>query len=220
MTKQNKDGWIRHRGGKCPVDVGVKVDIRTRNGERWERQDPEKNCDWAHNKGDYNIVAYRVCEPVARVQTCEPHESLAGGNITLGGLPLASFEGSGVSINDPRYMRDRITQIDFDIKFEQERHSSNMACMDQERADLVAKLAAEGFALIAPVVVPVEDMSDWRNWKVGDVVSVSRNPDHVSPGNYKVLSIEHHDYDGVFPVKTISGWPRISSTKFHSRPTN
>lgn len=222
MTKQNKDGWIRHRGGKCPVEVGVKVDIRTRNGERWERQDPEKNCEWAHDKGDYNIVAYRVCEPVARVQTCEPHESLAGGNITLGGLPLASFEGSGVSINDPRYMRDRITQIDFDIKFEQERHISSMACMDQERTDLVAKLAAEGFALIAPVVVPVEDMSDWRNWSAGDLLRCVDGGSGVETGQiyqYTGRNETGQDYVVIWVESNEKGC-FASRFKFHSRPPN
>jgi hypothetical protein len=159
MTKQTKDGWIRHRGGKCPVEAGTMVDVRYRDGVEHFKTAAIESADcedenWIHeaNKASHlatcDIMAYRVCEPV--VSEARPVESLSLS-------PECQIVGRSVRV-DPLQWRDRITQIDFDIKFEQERHSSNMACMDQERADLVAKLAAEGFALIAAAVEPDEWM--------------------------------------------------------------
>jgi len=70
----------------------------------------------------------------------------------------------------PIQWRDRIREIDATIE-----------AMTAERAELVRKLAGEGFSLIAIAVDPVEDMSDWRNWKVGDnIVCVSIEGKHCS----------------------------------------
>lgn len=226
MTKQTKDGWIRHRGGKCPVDAGAMVDVRYRDGvEHFKTSAIESpDCEeenWIHeaNKSSVlascDIMAYRVCEHVVDRAQVDP-AALA---------EIASINVAHYSEN-PIQWRDRITQIDADIKFEEERHCSNMACMDQERAELVAKLAAEGFALIAAVVEPVEpveDMSDWRNWKAGDLVD-----DQNDAGGYgkppAVRTINRIDScDSSCPVKAGGLWytaRECKSLSWHSRPTN
>lgn len=214
----NKDGWIRHRGGKCPVEAGVRVDYRMRSSETWA--DVAGDLRWEQSGNEYDIMAYRACDP--SVSEARPVESLSLS-------PECQIAGRSVRV-DPLQWRDRITQIDADIKFEQERHGSNMACMDQERADLVAKLAAEGFALIAAVVVPVEDMNDCLNWVVGDRIEVIGNgfDDRHIGEMLTVDSLDHDDIDqpvGVMGDDGTHSWPMFSDDhfsciKFHSRPTN
>jgi hypothetical protein len=73
-------------------------------------------------------------------------------------------------------------QIDGPIKWRDEVTELN-AYIDKftrERDALIELLASEGFALIPPVAsvmseFDVADMSDWLNWKVGDIVEVIAN---------------------------------------------
>jgi len=212
--KQTKDGWIRHHGGKCPVsDGGLKIEVRLRDGTCGIEK--ASFYSWSHDCGLGDIMAYRVCEPVVEPVQIVEHE------------PACEIYNAQAIEHGPLQWRDRITQIDADIKFEQERHISNMACMDQERADLVANLAAEGFALIAPVVEPAEDMSDWRNWKAGDLLEriSDAHPNVYTPGN--IYAILH--FDDRLPCVNDNYGPasycqimlhELEMFKFHSRPTN
>jgi hypothetical protein len=113
-------------------------------------------------------------------------------------------------------MRDRIREIDATIE-----------AMTAERAELVSKLAGEGFALIAVAAEPVEDMSDWRNWKAGDILSVLDIDGEYHGfdvgGNVKMLT---HDTNRGKPApycESLSGltkgWVMAENLKFHSRPT-
>lgn len=56
--KANKHGWIRHRGGKMPVDGEVLVTIRQRNSAL--RQQAAEDCQWKHVGGSYDVMAYAV----------------------------------------------------------------------------------------------------------------------------------------------------------------
>ena len=47
---------------------------------------------------------------------------------------------------------------------------SLIAELEEERLSLVQGLEAEGFALINAKREPAEDMTDWRNWKAGDLI--------------------------------------------------
>lgn len=113
---------------------------------------------------------------------------------------------------DPRHNRDRIREIDATIE-----------AMTAERAELVSKLAGEGFALIVPAAEPVEDMGDWRNWKVGDLIESLGDSGGYSLGN--TYTVKGFDYDrDVVHTKTdergskTNGW-RHYMFKFHSRPS-
>ena len=209
MTKQTKDGWIRHRGGDHAVRPDAMIEYRCRSGNIYKSN--AGSLRWGH-EGDFgDIMSYRVCEPVvdrAQVDTAALAE-------------IASINVAHYSEN-PLQWRDRITQIDADIKFEEERHCSNMACMDQERADLVSKLAAEGFALIAPVVAPGEDMGDWRNWKAGDLLECIDGGSGVETGQiYQYTGRNEGDEDPVVIwVESNKKGCFATRFKFHSRPTN
>lgn len=64
--KASKDGWIRHRGGKCPVEAGAKVEVRHRNGVIKNIVDLDiDNVDetWLHVGDKDDIMAYRIHKP-------------------------------------------------------------------------------------------------------------------------------------------------------------
>lgn len=127
----------------------------------------------------------------------------------------------------PLQWRDRIAEID-----------STSLALTTERADLVQKLASEGFALIGRInelltdaMQAHEDMSDWRNWKAGDqLTTVLENSCNIQIGGIVTLrSIEDPEYDGSMPVSVFYGdewnWPEAQDEsgacvfKFHSRPS-
>ena len=83
----------------------------------------------------------------------------------------------------PLQWRDRIFELDAEQKAADDAHKAATEARDAERADLVAKLKAEGFALIqsdepngavesAQQEIAQQDMSDPANWKVGDLIEV------------------------------------------------
>ena len=193
MSK-NAEGWIRHRGGKCPVDAGVKVDYRMRDGEIDCFGRDAGRLQWSHEPADGDIMAYRLHKPVEQVEACskpDPRDS-------------AKRDSDYVC-----WMRDRITEVD-----------ATTQALTAERADLVQKLASEGFALIGRVVEPVED---YGNIQIGDLVSV------ISIGGFSdctglsvgdIVEVTSVDNDG--SLKTVPGgsWGSIGyNYKFHSRPS-
>jgi len=91
-------------------------------------------------------------------------------------------DGSGLLAGytrNPFAIRDRIREIDASIE-----------AMTAERAELVSKLAGEGFALIAVAAEPVEDMSDWRNWKAGDLLRMENEDEWCGVSNGRLYKLE------------------------------
>lgn len=204
MSK-NADGWIRHRGGKCPVEAGVMVDVRNRSGDIYTGR---VDCDsvswhWSHDQHGGDIMAYRLHKPAEQVEACskpDPRDS-------------AKRDSDYVC-----WMRDRITEIDIEVQ-----------ARTVERAELVQKLASEGFALIGRVVEPVEDMSDWRNWKVGDLLEMVKAGEWEEMTNGKLYKFAVPENRDNFAVIDDDGELRSFSIglnnsvscdfKWHSRPS-
>lgn len=200
--KKSAEGWIWHRGGKCPVEKGVRVDVRFRDGEismnqpALEKGNPSEPWahDWSHDGVSADIMAYRLHKPVEQVEACskpDPRDS-------------AKRDSDYVC-----WMRDRITEID-----------ATTQALSAERAGLVQKLASEGFALIGRAVEPVED---YGNIQIGDHVSV------IGIGGFSDCTglsvgdiVEVTSVDNDESLKTVSGgsWGSIGyNYKFHSRPS-
>jgi hypothetical protein len=123
-----------------------------------------------------------------------------------------SVIGQGVTGSDPRHNRDRIREID-----------KQLTDLAIERAERVAELAAEGFALISPFPAPSEDMTDWRNWKVGDLVECVKeisSTTGISVGSIYTLTGVSSDsiefYDDEDDCRDRGDTYRF---KFHSRPS-
>lgn len=172
-VKANKDGWIRHRGGKCPVEPGTLVDVRYRDGATQTAKSLDGTYAevWQHSGHRRDIMAYRLHKPERQSAKVGKLEIEVTANTEGVREVIEEMQMQIDQIEGPLQWRDRIHEIDAASKDEEARHCAAMEAFDKERADLVAKLAAEGLALVERVeVAPAEDMSDWRNWRVGDLV--------------------------------------------------
>lgn len=186
MTKPNKDGWIRHRGGKCPVANGTLVDVRYRCGEfnygvpALKLGDAEKvdasYAFWQHaSPNPYDILAYRLHQP-------------------------------------------KMTAEQIRTKFIE--NLAAIAALHKEQAALVQQLRELGFVFVDATSESEEDMSDYRNWKRGDLLEVIKANGRVPVG----AVVQHDDEDGDETPYTKSAhherWSiDVASLKFHSRPT-
>lgn len=221
----NKDGWIRHRGGKCPVDAGTLVDVKYRNGfinlhvpalVEYSKDGSLTDCQasaWGHIQSPHDIMAYRLHKPAEQVVTQqEMTEAFAQAEPQGVFLP-----GKIDQIDGPIKWRDRITEID-----------ATTSALAAERADLVQKLASEGFALIGRIndlltdaAQKHEDMGDPKNWIEGDLIeSVSDDRVDISIGvKYQLVDdcdgrlVRFRDNDGDIRDRPADLY------KFHSRPS-
>lgn len=195
MSK-NSEGWIRHRAGrKCPVEEGVRVDYRMRSkkeayGERAEL------LDWGLDNEcpEIDIMAYRLHKPAEQVEACskpDPRDS-------------AKRDSDYVC-----WMRDRITEID-----------ATTQALTAERADLVQKLAGEGFALIGRVADATACQPDPGRWMIGDSVEcVSSNYSFITVGTvYVITGFDRNMVQFLDDDETEMEYER-ANFKFHSRPS-
>lgn len=69
--KVDADEWIEWNGGmKSPVESGVPVDVKTKDGYDHYDQLLGDAC-WRDNWGDANIISYRLHKPEAKPEFCE-----------------------------------------------------------------------------------------------------------------------------------------------------
>lgn len=231
-VKANRDGWIRHRGGKCPVADDALVEFRMRDGLINEMH--AGGMDWSHDGDHGDVMAYKIVGAVdEHMQDADegrttPIEEVKAKWQEWSGIPQtgdtytidhgdchAVFDSSmetsvGIHFDGPLAWRDRIRAID-----------DMTAAMAQERASLIEKLAAEGFDLVeqnsVQDVAQEEDMGDWR---VGDmIVSVTDSEEDIHIGGVYVLTadkaggrVHFRDDDGDTRTRSASDY------KWHSRP--
>lgn len=118
--KANKDGWIRHRGGKCPVDVGELVDVRMRCKHEEIAVDAF-DLRWEHDGHPEEVMQWRPHK--AEQATTEQSSDVE--------MPAAKY------FDGPLQWRDRVQEI-----------NRQMADLRAEKAGLIIKLSEEGFTLI------------------------------------------------------------------------
>lgn len=201
MAKANKDGWIRHRGGKCPVEKGTLIDVRHRDGEIYEeREAGSLTCsDWTHTKSAGDILAYRICKPEQQKEA-EVKETAK----TLRARYLATFE-------EKKALEVTIAARQNDI-----------AMIEKEQEELRGKVRALGFDFYdAPNVD--KDMKDPKNWIAGDILTIKSNSNgHQFEIEENVLIDGHKNRDGEFQCwhldKSDFWFVDSKDAKFHSRP--
>lgn len=234
MSKPNKYGWIRHRGGKCPVDKEAYISARFRSGETFHG--PAYGLVWDHRGIPSDVMSWKQHVATVKVDG-EPGlgTDAQGNKVEFGFAEQLSGDWKEDLSKDPRVIdmsneplhagyfskemprpqhydedpiawRGRIKEID-----------ATTDALATERADLISKLAAEGFALIEPIAkadsAQVDaDMSDWSNWRVGDKVVF----------NGEITTIKRSEigyYKGSLPWCVEGGvWPLRNQVKWHSSP--
>ena len=74
MNKADKDGWIEWHGGECPVPPDTRVDVKFRDGDKWN-SDPANGVSWNHLDDGRDIIAYRIASPPEQPAPAEPSGS-------------------------------------------------------------------------------------------------------------------------------------------------
>lgn len=210
--KANAEGWIRHRGGKCPVEAGFSVEYRMRDGEIMTQ--PAGSLEWDHFGECGDIMAYRIHKPEEQPETVSEEVMQAGIDAADAGklTPIADVKAR-FTTGGPLQWRDRIHEIDRTVE-----------ALEEERVSLIQRLEGEGFRLIERInelltdaAQAHEDMSDWRNWKVGDIVEI------IESGGWANKKGERHaisQIDGSeMPILANGIWYRAEMLAYHSRPS-
>lgn len=175
--KASADGWIRHRGGKCPVDGNTVVDIRCRNG-RVHEGEPAYQFIWKHSNDIGDAIAYRIHKPTEqkapeiKVTHIENEAGVIHAESVSSSCGPITLDWQEAQDSGPLQWRDRILEIDRTVE-----------ALEEERVSLIQRLEGEGFKLLDQVNAKIaeakqahEDMSDCRNWKAGDVVECIKDP--------------------------------------------
>ncbi|MGH9968302.1 MAG: hypothetical protein ACREBG_10795 [Pyrinomonadaceae bacterium] len=183
--------------------------------EQWEAAKAAKGLEEAIEAHLEELAAYYCC-PVHMLKGQSSGDGMLKFTIP-GAINKVNINMTIGEPFNPLQARDRIHEIDRTVEE-----------LEEERVSLTQKLSAEGFALILPAVQPVEDMSDWRNWKVVDLIEVhdSVKADCDDCGVYVLIRKEDESYDSDMPVKVrpldddedAAFWPEIAGIRFHSRP--
>ena len=218
--KMNKHKWIRHRGGNRRVDDDVFVEVKLRCGD--VQRGEAKDFIWSHHCCDSaaNIMAYRIIEET-KDQEIEEVKKTNFGTLTYkleidateATQRIDSLVAKWGQIVSPFKWRDEIIELE---AYEEE--------FRREREKLIRKLESEGFKLIGHVV-PVYgeqniDMSDWRNWQVGDVFVTDGRCEYYTKGKeYVVESL----VDDAAPINAIDDYGdlfclHMKEVKFIRRP--
>lgn len=207
--KSNKDGWIRHRGGKCPVEAMDAVDVRFRSGVI------KTDCDylsfrWQHTDEPGDIMAWRPHNADNQIEQVVVDNVKAFNDQAE--MPAAKY------FDGPLQWRDRIREIDREQDKAEAVHKAATEARDAERADLVAKLKAEGLALVQ---AQQEDMSNPANWKAGDMVEclcTTEEPEFTAGKLYEIDYMESNWCNVIDDVGDENAL-HPSFFKWHSRPS-
>lgn len=207
MARVGKDGWIKHSGAAaCPAGGKWTIlDIKYRSGSVHCGVDVSQWLpkEWKHTNHQDDIVSWRPSK-------LSGSEKFVIDNVDA----FNSFEMPAAKYFDenPLAWRDRIREIDSEVER-----------LEEERAALVQKLEYEGFALIKEKANPVEDVSDPKNWKLGDMLEIVGNSsDHgFDIGEIVVVSAEFDGYDLRCMHADRRDWwfVRPEDAKWHSRPS-
>lgn len=203
--KADADGWIEWSGGmESPVEAGVPVDVKTKDGNEHYDQLLGDAC-WHDNWDDANIIAYRMHKQEVKPGLCE--------SVTR-------------SIPEPAE-KPTIEQLAADYRNQLEFANRKQAEADDAKADADAALArleragdALGLLIAISKINSVIDDLDWNDWAAGDLVElVNRQGGAAKVGEIGPISkvVGGGDFYVDFPSQT--GYSvGCSDVKFISRP--
>lgn len=199
----NKPKWIRHRGGKCPVDDGTNMEYRLRDGSTINGCHPQF-ANWGHYGVDADIMAYRVIEET-KDQEIEEVKDTNLDTLTYkleiyateATKEIDSLVAKWGQIESPLKWRDAIIHCQAIIEDCEREIERNVNLLDAEGL-MMQKDSKKAMQHYQTDI----DMSDWRNWQAYDIVRVVISNDESLPiGNeYVVKEIESSECDDGMPV--------------------
>ena len=199
--KDDADGWIEWKGGmKSPVESGVPVDVKTKDGNEHYDQLLGDTC-WHNNWGDANIIAYRLHKPKVKPEFCESITSSIPEPESIDGLCAKVTEESKHQHVDAKPTIEQLAQdyrnkLDFAKRKQQEADAAKAAA-DAALGEL--ERAGEALGLLIGIAKPDREpelvITGWRDLQVNDVIFVGEYDGYES-GEYVVVWLEDSDYDG------------------------
>jgi len=205
--KADADGWIEWKGGmKSPVESGVPVDVKTKDGYVHYDQLLGDAC-WRDNWGDANIISYRLHKPEVKPEFCES--------------VMRSIPEPEEKPTIEQLAQDYRNAKDYALRLQKE--AGEAAVKAESFAVEIRKKILELQELIGiskPESEPELVIADWRDLRVGDVVECVRancSPDKFNGMTGEVIAIDY-SCDGQ-PVKVLLGGHEIwcYEVKFISR---
>lgn len=156
--KADADGWVEWKGGmKSPVESGVPVDVKTKDGYVHYDQLLGDAC-WRDNWGDANIISYRLHKPEVKQEFCES---------VMRSIP-------------EQEAKPTIEQLTLDYRNKLDYANRKQQEADDAKADADAALgelerAGDALGLLIGIAKPEPELviTDWRDLKVGDVVEIT-----------------------------------------------
>lgn len=203
LVEADDEGWIAHTGNECPLPDDVFCELKLADGFLNTRV--RAATSWWHNVGHHSIVAYR---PI--LTESEPVQE-------------PDYDPRSVSFN----LLDRLKAA----------HKAAQTIPDLE-AELREVLGAMGYELVSrsPFVEPESiknplsakitltsaepDMSDWRNWREGDLVECVDSEHHECLRIGDIVELRQSANSVPF-FKWIDGRIHAANAarfRFHSRP--
>lgn len=190
-VEADSEGWIPWGGGECPLPDDCECEYRLVDGD--SGVDSASNLYWSHDKPHViNITSYR---PILTEQSVKADE----------------WEGYIDAEEDgPQSVFTRLRTA-------------------SEHAESIPSIIAEIDELLGPdyqvvrvekveATAPQEDMSDWRNWKPGDIVICVNGKgweNFIAGASYHVTA----EHDSGRYIEHIFIGSHIADFRFHSRPT-
>lgn len=204
-----RDGWITWHGGECPVDGDVTVFAKCR-GLECELGDA-KFFDWSVDGGESDIIAYRIHKSAA-AEPCESVNACIPDRPTIEQLIAEWKIKDAVVGQEERKLEEQQTSLD----------KAKRAANEAKKAVDDALLAAGDF--VGGTVVEAEQpvITDWRDLRVGDVITVGGAYEEDGVG--VVASIDSNDDSQPICVNFRSGegsWPSdisLGNWEFILRP--
>lgn len=211
--KADADGWIEWNGGECPVEKGLMVDIRVRDG-REERnlaantltkgRIHDASCEFWKNDGMAgDIMAYRLHKPEVKPEFCES--------------VMRSIPDPESKPTIEQLAQDYRNKLDLSNRKQQEADDAKAAA-DAALGEL--KRAGEALGLLIGIAKHEHELviTDWRDLRVGDEVECTKyDSEHRfgvvcridASSEEQPIMVDHGDGRGV-------SWP--SCWKFIRRP--
>lgn len=191
--KMNKPKWIRHRCGNRCVDDDVFVEVKLRCGD--VQRGEAKDFIWSHHCCDSaaNIMAYRVIEET-KDQEIEEVKKTNFGTITYkleidateATQQIDSLVSKWGQIESPLKWRDAIIHCQAIIEDCEREIERNVNLLDAEGL-MMQKDSKKAMQHYQTDI----DMSDWRNWEVGDIIRMISNDwcDLSEGADYDIVKI-------------------------------
>jgi len=207
------NGWIEWKGGECPVDHGVMIDVRYRDGvvrKCMPALEPVADYHdvmhqyWQNDGVDGDIIAYRLHKPEqSKPEFCES--------------VMRSIPEPTAKPTIEQLAADYRNAKDYADRKQQE---ADAAKADADEKLRVLELAGEAHGLlVSPITAKQEPelvITDWRDLQAGDVISVSGKwwePDSE-------YTVDENDGSRDAPIRVGGYWALIGecSFKFIRRP--